>query len=370
MAASGPARLVLVLQDLLFGGSQRHALELARRIDRSRFAPEFWMLARGDDFVPQARQAGLPLRWMSRARTVGPGAVANLGLALARVRPDIVMPLTAVPNIWARVLGRAAGLKVVATCRGGGAPARQHERLLAGLASHHICNTRALKRALTALGRPEDRVTVIANGVDTDFFAPPPPELAPVRQVVLCLARLVEDKDHLTLLTAFEMAAAKLPRAELWLVGEGPLAGRLDRIIRGLACRERIKRYPGGADPRPFYNQASALVLSSVREGLPNVILEGMACGLPVAATTVGGVPEAVEEGVTGLLSPAKDAAALAGSLVQLLSDEGLRARMGAAGRRKAVAEHAMEVMVRRHEAVLEGLLRPGLAPGSGPADK
>jgi glycosyltransferase involved in cell wall biosynthesis len=358
-----PKRLVLLLQDLLYGGSQRHALELARRIDRREFAPEFWMLSGGADFAPLAQESGIPMRWLSDKRTVVPTAIIALRRELARNRPDILMPLTAVPNIWGRLLGRLAGVPaVMGTCRGGGNIKRQHERFLARLAHHHITNTKALKDALLKLGRSDAQVTVIQNGVDTDFFTPDPDGFGPVRKVALCVARFVEDKDHLTLLRAFDRVWTQVPEAELWLVGDGPLKGRVEFSARRLACSRQIKIFPGGADLRPFYRQASVLVLSSVREGLPNVVLEGMASGVPVAATAVGGIPEVVEEGRTGLLSPAKDESKLAASLVRLFSDEQLRFHMASEARSVTEREFSMSAMVERHEALLKKLAGRGIS--------
>ena len=107
----------------------------------------------------------------------------------------------------------------------------------------------------------------------------------------------------------------------------------------------------------PFYQQASVLALSSLREGLPNVILEGMASGLPVAATAVGGTPEVVEQGVTGILSPAGDAQAFAASLAALLGDDERRLAMGEAARRRAVSRFSLGAMVAAHEALFDRLL-------------
>jgi len=220
--------------------------------------------------------------------------------------------------------------------------------------------------------------------VDTDFFCPDPSGVGPLRKVVLCVARFCEDKDHLTLLNAFARVLSRIPDAELWLVGDGPLQGRVERAAahitdskakrttaHGVDSRAdhgansgaghgadpgRVKFYPSRPDLRPFYRQASVLVLSSVREGLPNVILEGMASGLPVAATAVGGIPEVVEQGHTGFLSPSGDANALAGSLIRLLSDEETRLAMAASARSVAEKEYSMAAMVARHEELLTRL--------------
>jgi len=364
-AVKRPARVVLLLQDLLFGGTQRQALELARGLDPARLAVELWMLAPGADFAPKAEACGLPLVWLSQRPTVGLDALRGLWRRLGQTPPDILVPLTAVPNIWGRIFGRLKGVPVVlGTCRGGGAIARQHERLLRRLAHHHVCNSRPLGDTLTGgLGHPASRVTVIANGVDTDHFAPPPDDLRPVRDVILCVARMSEDKDHETLLRAFEIAAREHERAELWLVGDGPLAAGVARLVARHPFKGRIRAYPGGADPRPFYQQAKVAVLSSRREGLPNVILEAMSMGVAVAATAVGAIPDVLSgdvlsgDGRCGLLAPPGDPEALARAMLTLLGDDALRERLGRTGRARAVADYSLGAMVAAHEALFERLL-------------
>ena len=355
---SRPARVVLLLQDLAFGGTQRQALELAKRLDRERFAPELWMLADVRDFAAEAEAAGIPLVWLSPSPKVGVFGLTALWRRLGADRPDLLVPLTAVPNIWGRVFARLRGLRaVVATCRGGGAIKRQHERLLRGLAAHHIVNAEPLARALEAMGRPADKITCIANGVDTGHFVPPPEELRPVREVVLCPARFCEDKDHETLIKAFESVVAKRPRAELWLVGDGPWRTRVRTLATRSPVRGGIRTYPATPDPRPFYQPASVVTLSSVREGLPNVLLEAMAMGLPVAATAVGGIPDLVEPGQTGLLCPARNPEALGANIARLLEDEALRRTFGLNARERVVSRFSMETMVRCHETVFERVL-------------
>lgn len=352
-----PIKTILLLQDLLYGGTQRHTLELAKRLDPDVFRTEIWTLMGGDDFLPRAGEYGLVVRQLHAGPSVGPAGLLGLGRALVRSRPDVLMALTVVPNIWGRVLGRLARVPVVvANCRGGDDLWRQHEGLLKHLAHHHFCNARALRDALIGrYGLPQDRVTVIPTGVDTEFFAPAsvPPAGDPL---VLCLARLMPVKDHRTLIEAFEYAAARQPRARLRLVGEGELHGALSRRMAESPFRARMELVPGCADPRPHYAAASVVALSSVNEGMPNVLLEAMAMGLPTVGTDVGGVAEVVRHGRTGFVVAPKDPLALGQALVRLLDDAPLRHALGREGRRVAVAEHSLASVAARHGEILMAL--------------
>ena len=349
-----PARIVFLLQDLKFGGTQRQALELARRLDPVRFRPELWLLAAGDDLVPLARQWGLPLSWLSRQAQVGPGGLLNLWRRLRRGGLDLLLPFTVVPNIWGRILGRLARVPaIVGNCRGGGAPKRQHERWLWPLAQHLVCNSAALKRVLTqSCGVPEARLSVIPNGVDVDYFQPAP-KAGPYPAVALSVARMVPDKDLDTLIRAFAEVAPGFPQAQLWLVGEGPLLVNLQQLAGELLPAGVCRFIPPQADLRPLFRQAGLLALSSRTEALPNVVLEAMAAGLPVAATAVGGVPELVTPARTGWLAPPGDPPALAAALRRLLANPEQCRDFGREGRRRVVRDFSLGAMVSRYQEVL-----------------
>lgn len=357
--AGVPARLVFLLEDLHFGGTQRQALELARRLDRHRFQAELWVLRAGDDLAPLAREWDVPVVWLARSRKVGLQSLCALWRRLRHKPPDLLMLFTVVPNIWGRLWGRLAGVPlIVGNCRGGAAPRRQHERWLWPLAHHLLCNSQAVRDYLISACRlPAARVTVIPNGVDPDFFRPPPKGASPGPPVLLSVGRLVPDKDHDTLLKAFGLVAARHPQAELWLVGDGPRRPALQKQVLDLALNGRVRFLPGAADARAFYQRAHLLVLSSVTEALPNVVLEAMAVGLPVVATRVGAVPEAVVEGSTGLLVAPRDAVGLAEALHLLLTDPERREIMGRQGRERVLQHYSLATMVKRHEEVWTRLL-------------
>ncbi len=355
---ASPARVVFLLQDLKFGGTQRQTLELARRLDREKFQVEVWLLMAGDDLTPMAVNWGIPLVWLSRRDSVGPASLLQLWRRLRGNSIDLMMLLTAVPNIWGKLVGRLARVPIiVSNCRGG-APQRQHEAWLWPLAHHIICNSLAEAEILTgSYGIPADRVTVILNGVDQEFCQSPrgAPSGPPM---ILSVGRLEPAKDQNTLIEAFRLVAADHPEAQLWLVGNG---SRRENLISQAARYDlagRVQVFAGRPNLRPLFQEASVFALSSWEEGLPNVVLEAMVAGLPVVATRVGGLPEVVRPGRTGWLVPPGDVPALAAALSHLLSDPATSQAFGRAGREQAARDFSLASMVRSHEEIFMSLVK------------
>lgn len=350
-----PLKVLFLMEDLCFGGTQKQTLALAARLDRQIFAPAMLTLTGPTDLDDTAKEADVPVFHMGSSRKAAPFFFARLGAALARQKPDILVPCTALPNIWGRIWGMALGVPaVIGTSRGGGAPARQHERFLWRFARHIVCNSPALKDRLLAIGVPATHVTFIPNGVDVDYFRPAP-DIDGRSQVILCAARLAADKDHITLLRAFAIIARDFPSASLRFVGEGPE----EKNIRRFAAENlepdilaRVEFAGASQDMRPHYANAGIFALSSIREGQPNVILEAMSSGLPVCATNVGGIPSLVEENKSGLLCGAGDAPAMARNIASFLANPEMGAKFGRAGRKIAEKNFSFETMTRAHQNI------------------
>jgi glycosyltransferase involved in cell wall biosynthesis len=351
--------VAFLLQELNFGGSQTQALELARALDPARFQVRLWTLMAGLDLLPMAKQWGLEVRQLGTAGYVWPPALARLAAALRRQRTDLLLLYTGIPNIWGRLLGRLCKVPViVATCRGSLEPRRQLDRWLWRLADHHICNAQGLKDQLAReAGVDPGVISVIYNGVDTARFRPASGPEASAAPVVLCLGRMSPEKGQEFLLQAFALTAREHARAQLWLVGQGPRRGHLARLVQAMPCRERIRLLPATSDVPALLRQASILALPSRHEGLPNVVLEAMATGLPVVASNLSGVAELVEPERTGLLAPPGDVTAWAAALARLLGDPALGRSWGRSGRQRVLERFSLEAMVQAHQTLFDRLL-------------
>jgi glycosyltransferase involved in cell wall biosynthesis len=196
----------------------------------------------------------------------------------------------------------------------------------------------ALRARMVALGMPGDRITVLRNGVDARVFAPV--ERAEARDafalpgdatVLACVGNLVPEKG----VDLFVEAVARLPRVHGLVVGEGPQRAQLVARAMALGVGARMRFVPNMPQSRLrlAYGAADALVLASSREGWPNVLLEAMACGTPVIATRVGGVPEMLTHPDAGRFAEARTADAIVAAASALLA---------APPARKAVRAHAL----------------------------
>jgi len=204
------------------------------------------------------------------------------------------------------------------------------------------------------------KLAVVHNGIDPRPFlegggAPLREELGLEGSVVLTfVGRLAPPKDPLTLLEAVKT----LPKGVLLVVGDGELKPPVEEYVREHGLEEKVRLLGERSDVLRILASSDVFVLSSRWEGLPYTIIEAMMARLPVVSTRVGGVPELVEDGVTGFLVPAEDPPALAEALQTLLDDPELRRRMGEAGREKALREFTLDRMLRETERTYEEVVR------------
>jgi glycosyltransferase involved in cell wall biosynthesis len=182
--------------------------------------------------------------------------------------------------------------------------------------------------------------------------------------VILSVGRLSQEKGHADLIRAAAAlnAMSGAPRFRVVIVGDGPERERLAQLVSRLGIEKRITFAGFQRDTPRYYAVATVVAVPSHSEGSPNVVLEAMAAGLPIAANAVGGVPEILQENVTGLMVPAHNPDAMAKVILRILSDEELRRRLGSAARARAEFSHTPEAYRRAltefYQNALEGLSR------------
>jgi len=334
-------RVVHVVLSGDVAGGQLVALRLARAGRDAGHAVSFVSPTDGP-FLARAREDGFPARVVTLRGALDPRALARLGRAFRAERAELVHThghFTV--NVLARVAARIAGARGLShmhienAFRAGRGRALQValDNATARLCFAIVAVSEATRGSLLRQGYPAGRLLTIPNGVE------PVERADPVRLVeapaILEVARLAEVKGQSTLLEALATVDAGAV-----LVGEdleqgGAYRSALERLAQTLGIRERVV-FAGRRDDVPGLMAGCEVVcLPSRAEGLPLVLLEAMAQGKPVVASAVGGVPELVVDGETGLLVPPGDVEALAQALRRVLGDPELARRLGEAGRRR-----------------------------------
>jgi glycosyltransferase involved in cell wall biosynthesis len=366
-----------VVPTLMCGGTENQFMTLGRLLDPSRFELEFACLRRWGPFVDELVERRIPLSEyrISTFRSVGALAQqVKLARHIARHRIRIVHAYNFYGNVFAIPPARVAGAVAIASIRDC-APyltpmQKRLQRAVCRFADCVLVNADAVKDWLMADGYSASKIVVIRNGVDLSRFSrPPEPEklrlelgLAPDTPLVAVVSRLTRLKGLEDFLEAVARISPRFPDARFLVVGETnpqhrPYLDELKSLAARLGVGDRVIFTGLRSDVPALMASVNVSVMPSLNEALSNVLLESMAAGAPVVATRVGGTPEALTDGRTGLLVPPADPTALAGSIARLLEDGQLAARLGRAARQTIADRFSVDRMVKTTEEVYLDLL-------------
>jgi glycosyltransferase involved in cell wall biosynthesis len=362
--SSDPSRRIafVITRSDVIGGAQLHVFELARAL---RAAGHVVTVITGEGpFIDKLRAAEVPVWPMPELiRAIDPitdaRAIARLHTALRAFNPDLISTHSTKAGWLGRVVGKAIGVPVLVTAHGwliehGRLAAWQRvaklaEQATAPLADAILCVSEYDRQlALAHRIAPADKLRMVHNALpDTEVRLADPTGSPPT---LVMVARFEPPKDPATLIAALARLRAIDWRCEL--IGDGPMRGEVERAIVEQGLGDRITLLGTRDDVPQRLAQAQVFTLITRREGFPISVLEAMRAGLPVVASDVGGIAEAVVEAETGTLVQPGDPIALANALAPLLRDPALRLHQGRAGRQRFVDEFGFAIHLRRIWAV------------------
>lgn len=348
--------VVHVAGQLEYGGLEKLLVEFARHADRHRFALHFVSLADPGPVAADLAALGWPVTALGLGPGIHPTAVPRLTRLFGSTGAAVVHTHNTRALLYAGPAARLAGVRRLVHSRHGqsfgkGTRDRWLRRVGSQLADRVVCVSHDARRLAMAEGIPAGRLRTVWNGIDASRFGSADPA-GP--GPVVAVGRLSPEKDYPTLVRAVALVARDAPDFRLQLAGGGACEGEIRDLVRSLGVEHVISLLGPVKDIPRLMASGSMFALSSLTEGISLTILEAMAAGLPVVATAVGGNPEVVADGVTGLLVPAADPRQLADALLALWRDPARRAALGEAGRQRVHEYFDVRRTVARYELIYD----------------
>jgi glycosyltransferase involved in cell wall biosynthesis len=338
---------------------ERLLVEFARHADRERFSLRFVGLGGRGPVADEIESLGWPVATLDARPGVWPSIVYRLVREFAASATSIVHTHNTKPLLYAGPAARLAGVEgTIHTMHGRRIARTARQGRLFRFASRFADRLVAVSDDVRCVGRgtglADSKTCTIHNGVDSERFRLVGPRAG---GPAVFVGRLSPEKDLATLLRAVAIVAREVPSYRLVIAGSGPSERETRELARAIGIGGNVEFLGAVRDVPEVLARASVFVLSSITEGLPLAALEAMCCGLPVVATIVGGVPEAVADGVSGLLVPPAQPALLAEGLLAIARDPERSRAMGLAGHEQVVQRFDVRSMVSRYEALYKEAL-------------
>jgi glycosyltransferase involved in cell wall biosynthesis len=364
-------RILFVLTGLAYGGAETQVVRLAIRLKLRGWEVAVASLMLPKAYVEDLEAAGIPVFSLGiRRKLPDPRPVLRLARIIRKWQPDVVHSHMVHANLLARIVRFLAPIPVLICSARNIYEGGRFREILYRL-TDSLCDLTTqvshagLERYVRVGAVPRHKIRYIPNGVDTERFKPNLEDRLKFRKelgvdgfVWLAVGRFDPQKDYPTMLQAFARVVHKHSNTILLIAGDGPLRKTMENLARELGIEKRTKFLGIRRDIPQLMNAADAYVMSSSWEGMPNVLLEASATGLPIVATDVGGNREIVLDSVTGFLVPPRNPEALARAMLRImdLSDEE-RKEMGKRARKHIEVKFNLDRVVDLWEILYYELL-------------
>jgi sugar transferase (PEP-CTERM/EpsH1 system associated) len=376
---SSPPLIVHLIYRLDFGGLETLLVDTINRMPATKYRHAIICLTHYTEYSKKITQAGVELYALQKPPGLGLKTHLTIWKLLRRLRPSILHTYN-LATIEYNAVAFLAGVPVRIHAEHGRHASdpegknRKHNFLrwlMIPFIDRYVPVSADLQRWLrTVVGVPTAKNQLIHNGVDTDYFLPKKLNREEVPQhhfpddafVIGTVGRIQDVKNQAGLIDAFIRLRDLLPteKSKLYLaiIGDGPLFNTLKLKIQAAGIAESVWLPGSRTDIADILRQFSVFVLPSIAEGTPVTILEAMSTGLPVVATRVGGIPEVVKDGVTGMLVPASDVNALTGAITIYLKQPDMLGQHGSAGRDYVLRNNSMNAMLSAYTKLYDDLVK------------
>ncbi|MCL2348325.1 MAG: glycosyltransferase [Planctomycetaceae bacterium] len=381
MSETFKIRIALCTTELRVGGAERVLVELATRLDRNRFEPFVCsMKPRPDDdthsFVPKLEQAGIPLFFCDFSSPASLIArLWRLRMIFKKQQPHLCQSFLFHANVLGRIAARLASVPhVLSGIRVAEREKRRHLFLdcwTQHLVEKYVCVSKAVAGFTVEHGRiPREKIVIIPNGIDTTGDPPVKPVdwtqngCSPDTRKILVVGRLHPQKGIDWLLQTTPLWLENFPNRELLIIGEGPERQHLISKIEQFSFRERIHFLGYRRDVPDLLAASNLLVLPSRWEGMPNILMQAMAAGLPVVATKVEGIDELLlqhedKEAASAQTCDFGDSERLAGRINAILENAEFTQKLGFENKARIRTHFTMSKMVEAYETLWQQITHP-----------
>lgn len=361
-------KVLQLVEGFNFGGAETKLLELVRHMDQARFETTVVSLGLGNEIEDLFNQLDCRVLTFRRQKQVDFALLKKVTQFIRDEKIDIVMSTLFYADVIAALAGHKGGAKGVFSWETISSPKWlvPHRfwayRYAIRKADKVISVSQATADWLVNRRKvPPQKILIIPYGVNLEKFKPEPVSLnmqdLGFRQndiIIGQVARLNEQKGHTYLINAAPIILEKHPQAKFVLVGDGPFRQRLEQQVLQKGLHNSFVFLGFRQDVHELLRIFDIFVLPSLYEGLPNVVLEAMATGLPVVATPVDGTKEAVIDRETGFLVPVGDVEKLADRIDQLVGNKKLKREMGNAGRLRVEKYFSLKSQISKFESLYE----------------
>ncbi len=364
-------KICYIIGELGNAGAEKQLYELVKRVNRFRFDSVVISLSQGGFWNQEIRKLGVEVIELQRRKHIEFARLFKLVKLLKQINPDIVHTYMFSANSYGRIAALMAKVPIIIASERNLPDLGMEktiyqipvDKFLSFFSQAIICNSYKASEALVKKYKFQSKkVFSIHNGIDTNYFlsalSSHHREISN-QKVIGTIGRLCSQKNHKLFLDMAKIVLVKCENKDLKfvIVGDGELKPELERYAQYLGIKNKMVFTGARNDIPKLLLDVDVFVMTSLYEGLPNVMMEAMLAGLPVVATHVGGVDELIRDGETGFLCPSNNPLALADRVAMLINNKEEAQRLGENGKRRILNEFGVKKMVKHTENLYEEFL-------------